>query len=67
MKAARPARQLGLSGAAARHARMRRSPELQCESGQPALDRPTKIANASKRAYIPRNLQMDETVWWQVS
>ena len=40
---------------------MRRSPELQCESGQPALDRPDQDFELQQARDIPRNLQVDET------
>ena len=54
---------LTLHAAAARHARMRRSPNLQCQSGRPALGSSrSQIANPSKRVAFRRNLQLDETV-----
>jgi hypothetical protein len=45
----------------ARHARMRRSPKLQCESGRLALGSSRPALRTPASAGIPRNLQLDET------
>src|SRR6185312_8669804 len=40
---------------------MRRSPELQCESGRPRWDRPDQDCEPQQARDIPRNLQLFET------
>ena len=46
----------------ARPARLRRSPELQCQSGRPALGSSRPRLRTPASGGIPRNLQVDETV-----
>jgi hypothetical protein len=53
---------LALRAAAARRARMLRSPKLQCKSGRPGLGSSRPRLRPPASAGHPRNLQLDETI-----